>query len=72
MDRQSCTNERYSNISIGLILLLGAVGLTLISFFIMPVFGLIFAIPVFIVAVIFMMAPRSKSCALILDKFTGK
>ena len=72
MERLNCSIERFSNISIGVVLLLGAIGLTLISFFILPVFGLIFSIPIFIVAVIFILAPRSKSCALIADKLAGK
>jgi len=71
MKKADCLNEKYSSRLIGLILLILALGLGFIGFLILPVVGLIFSVPLFILAVTFIVAPESKVCRLILRKDAG-
>lgn len=71
MKKADCLNEKYSSRLIGLILLALALGLGLIGFLILPVVGLIFSVPLFILAFTFIAAPESKVCRLILRKDAG-
>ena len=65
MNRLSCLFERISDTAVGLFLLFLGVVLTIISFSIIPVIGLVIAIPVLVLAVTFLGAKKSKECALI-------
>ena len=65
MNRISCYFERISDFAVGLFLLFAGLALTVISFTIIPIIGLIIAIPVLVLAVAFLGAKRSKECALI-------
>lgn len=65
MNRISCYFERISDFAVGLFLLFTGLALTVVSFTIIPVLGLIIAIPVLVLAVAFLGAKRSKECALI-------
>jgi len=68
MDKISCITEKYSSRMIGLIILPLALALGFLGFLIVPVVGLIFSVPLFILAFAFIAAPESKVCRLILRK----
>lgn len=68
MNRLSCYFERISDFAVGLFLLLAGLALTIISFTIIPVIGLVVAIPVLVLAISFLGAKRSKECALIAQR----
>jgi hypothetical protein len=68
MNKINCITEKYSSRVIGLILLPLALGLGFLGFLIVPVVGLIFSVPLFILAFTFIAAPESKVCRLILKK----
>jgi hypothetical protein len=68
MDRNECLTEKWSSRTIGIILIPIAVALGLLGFLILPVVGLVFSIPLFLLAFTFIAAPESKVCRLILKK----
>lgn len=68
MNKQDCVNEKWSSRTIGLIILPLALVLGFIGFLILPVVGLFFAVPLFILSFMFLAAPESKVCRLILRK----
>jgi sugar phosphate permease len=68
MDNKTCMLERFSNFSIGIILLLLSVAFAIISFVLMPVIGLFIAIPVMALGIAFLGAGRSQACRLITDR----
>jgi hypothetical protein len=68
MNRQACVSEKWSSRTIGLILLPIALALGFLGFLILPVVGVFFSIPLFLLAVVFLAAPESKVCRLILRK----
>ena len=65
MNRLSCYFEKISDTAVGLFLLFLGLILTFISFTIIPVIGLVVAVPVLFLAVSFLGAKKSKECALI-------
>jgi hypothetical protein len=71
MNKTDCKLERLSNVTIGLFLLIICMFFTLIGITIIPRLGLLVAIPVLILAGIFLMAPRSKACAILAKKAHG-
>ena len=71
MNRTDCKLERISNVSIGLILLGVSFLFLLTAITVLPVLGLLIAVPLFILAVIFLVAPRSKACQVIVQKTRG-
>jgi hypothetical protein len=68
MNKFDCISEKYSSRAIGLILLFLAFALGFLGFLIVPVVGLVFSVPLFILAFTFIAAPESKVCKLILKK----
>jgi hypothetical protein len=68
MSRLSCYFERVSDLAVGLFLLFTGLALTVVSFTIIPVIGLVVAIPVLVLAISFLGAKRSKECALIAQR----
>jgi hypothetical protein len=70
MNRQDCVSEKWSSRTVGLIILPLAMALGFLGFLILPVVGLFFAIPLFILSFVFLAAPESKVCRLILRKET--
>ncbi len=68
MNKQDCANEKWSSRTIGMIILPLAVALGALGFLILPVVGLFFAIPLFILSFVFIAAPESKACRLILRR----
>ena len=53
---------------LGFIILPFGLLLAVVSFFLLPIFGLIFALPVLTLAVMFIAAPQSKVCRLLTGK----
>ena len=68
MNKDECLTEKYSSRVIGFILLPLALALGFLGFLIIPVVGLIFSVPLFILSFAFIAAPESKVCRLILKK----
>jgi hypothetical protein len=71
MNRNDCKLERVSNATVGLILLGVGLLFTLTGITVLPVIGLLIAVPVLVLAVVFLAAPRSKACAIIVQKTRG-
>lgn len=63
--------ERVSNITVGSVILGMGILATLVGALIVPVFGLIFTLPIVVVGIIFLMSPRSKACSIIAEKARG-
>ena len=70
MNKKDCVSEKWSSRTIGLIILPLALALGFLGFLILPVVGLFFAVPLFILSLVFLAAPESKVCRLILRKET--
>ena len=68
MKKIDCLTEKYSSRFIGMIFLPLALALGFLGFLIIPVVGLIFSVPLFILAFTFIAAPESKLCQFILKK----
>ena len=71
MNKTECKLERVSNVTLGFFLLIIGLMFTLIGIMIVPVIGLFVAIPVLIIAGVFLASPRSKACAIIVQKTRG-
>lgn len=68
MDANSCKLERFSNFSVGVVLLIIGILFGVTSFALLPIVGLIVAVPVVVLGIIFMSARRSEACAIISEK----
>ncbi len=62
MASMNCLFERVSKISIGLTLLLFGLGLIVIGLTVLPIFGLILAVPVLGASAYFIKAHLNKQC----------
>jgi hypothetical protein len=62
MNPTSCFFERFSALTIAVLLSIGAVGLAVISFTVMPFVGLIFAVPVAALAFYFFRVHFNRQC----------
>ncbi len=71
MNKKDCKFERVSNVTIGFLLLVIGVFFASIGIMIIPFIGLLIAIPLLLIAVIFIASPRSEACALIVEKTRG-
>ncbi len=63
--------ERVSNVTVGLILMILGLLFALSGITVLPVIGFFIAVPVLILAGIFLVSPRSKACAIIAQKTRG-
>ena len=61
--------ERVSNVTVGSILMILGVLFALSGITVLPVIGLLIAVPV--LAGIFLISPRSKACSIIAQKTRG-
>lgn len=68
MDKSDCVQEKFSSRTLGFIILPFGLLLAAASFFLLPIFGLIFALPILTLAVMFIAAPQSKVCRLLTGK----
>lgn len=64
MRKSDCLFERSSHLGVGLVLLLIALGFSVIGVTVLPVLGLIVAAPVFLMSFFFFTAQRSRECVL--------
>jgi len=71
MNRIDCKLERVSNVTVGLILMGVGLLFALTGITVLPVIGLLIAMPVLVLAVVFLAAPRSKACTIIAQKTRG-
>ena len=60
--------ERFSNFSIGIALLLLSIAFAILSFVLLPVVGLLVAIPVMALGNAFLGAGRSQACQIITER----
>lgn len=72
MNKYDCLSEKFSSRVIGMILLPLALALGFLGFLIIPVVGIVFSIPLFLLSFAFISAPESKICRFILKKATEK
>ena len=68
MNQVDCLTEKLSSRVVGFILLPLALALAFLGFLILPVVGLIFSVPLFILAFTFIAAPESKVCRFLMKK----
>ena len=68
MDKSDCVQEKISSRTLGFIILPFGLLLAVASFFLLPIFGLIFALPILTLAVMFIAAPQSTVCRLLTGK----
>ena len=71
MNKNECRLERVSNVTVGFILMILGLFLALSGITVLPVIGLLIAIPVLVLAGIFLVSPRSKACSIIAKKTRG-
>jgi hypothetical protein len=62
MRKSDCLFERASHWGVGAALLLMALGLSIIGITVLPVLGLLLALPVFFLSASFFLAPSSQEC----------
>lgn len=72
MDLNECKQERFSSKTIGLVFLIASVLLFAAGLVIVPVVGIIFAIPLLIIGIAMLTAPESKTCRMIRGKLGTK
>ena len=63
--------ERVSNVTVGFILMILGLLFAISGITVLPVIGFFIAVPVLILAGIFLVSPRSKACAIIAQKTRG-
>ena len=68
MDKKECVQEKYSSKFIGTVILIVGLLLALVSFALAPFVGLIFALPIIMLAIAFLTKPDSKVCRILLGK----
>ena len=68
MDRTDCKREKISSRTVGFILLPFALLISFAGFMVIPIIGVLFALPVLALAIILISAPESKVCQLISSK----
>jgi hypothetical protein len=70
MDRNDCEKEKISSRTVGILMIPLALFLGVIGGLIVPVFGLFFSLPLFVLAIVFIAAPESRVCRVLLRKET--
>ena len=71
MNKNDCRLERVSNVTIGFIFMVVGLFFAGTGVTVLPVIGLLIAVPVLVLAGIFLVAPRSKACSIIAQKTRG-
>jgi hypothetical protein len=71
MNKNDCRLERVSNVTIGFILMIVGLFFAGTGITVLPVTGLLIAVPVLVLAGIFLASPRSKACSIIAQKTRG-
>ena len=65
MNKTECFYDRISSRTVGAIIFGFSLLLAVIGAIVLPVFGFFFALPLIILAGIFMLAPDSKACRML-------
>ena len=71
MNKNECRLERVSNVTVGFVLMFVGLLFAVTGITVLPVIGLLIAVPVLVLAWIFLVAPRSKACSIIAQKTRG-
>ena len=71
MKSLDCKLEKVSNAMVGAILLFVGLVFALLGITVIPIIGLLIALAAFVLGVVFLLAPRSESCALVTQKLRG-
>ena len=71
MNKNECRIERVSNVTVGFILMFVGLLFMITGITVLPIIGLMIAVPALILAGIFLVSPRSKACAIIAQKTRG-
>jgi hypothetical protein len=71
MNKNDCRLERVSNVTVGFILMVVGLFFAGTGVTVLPVIGLLIAVPVLALAGIFLVSPRSKACSIIAQKARG-
>jgi len=71
MKALDCKLERVSNAMVGAILIIIGLVFLILGITVIPIIGLLFALAAFVMGVVFVLAPRSKACALVTQKVRG-
>lgn len=71
MKSLDCKLEKVSNAMVGAILLFVSLVFVILGLTVIPIIGLLFALAAFVLGVVFLLAPRSESCALVTQKLRG-
>ena len=64
MNRRNCFFERVSNLGVGAVLFLIALGFAVITVTVLPPFGLMVVVPVMVLSALFVFSRRSRECRL--------
>jgi hypothetical protein len=67
MDKIKCAAEKLTLRALGFILSPFVLFFVIVSNIVLPVFGLFLSLPVIILDVVFLIAPKSKTCQLLLS-----
>ena len=67
MNKIKCASEKVTLRTLGFVLLPFVLFFTVVANIVLPVFGFFLAIPLFIFVGVFLAAPKSKTCRLLLD-----
>ncbi|CAB5081412.1 hypothetical protein D3OALGA1CA_1316 [Olavius algarvensis associated proteobacterium Delta 3] len=65
MNKTSCTYEKVTLRTLGFVLLPFVLFFAAVAGIVVPVFGVIFALPLLLLIGLFIAAPRSKTCKLL-------
>ena len=68
MEKNECLKTKISSRMMGLIILPFALMVAFFGALIIPLFGLFFAVPLFALSTMFLLAPESKACRILLGK----
>ena len=71
MKSLECKLEKVSNAMVGTILLFVGLVFAMLGITVIPIIGLLLALAAFVLGVVFLLAPRSESCALVTQKLRG-
>ena len=71
MKALDCKLERVSNAMVGAMLIFIGLVFTILGITVIPVIGLLIALAAFVLGVVFVLAQRSKACALVTQKVRG-
>lgn len=66
--QQNCMNEHWSARALGLLILPIALIVTFVFMLLVPFFGFFLALPLILFSLLFIFAPESKACRLIMKK----